>query len=149
MWTNANKVLLGLLIVAVVCVMAYFAKKHSPNRDDTKLYELRQMYSTFPLPSDFQEIGSSFQSKAELALVTKYFRSKSRYDEVKTFYIQHLIETGWVLANERPMKDWFTDFGGRELEFSKGEYSVVIEYAGERASNDWNYGIAIEWRKKF
>lgn len=61
MWTNANKILLGLLIVAVVCILAYFAKRHSPNKDDTKLYEVRQLYSQLAIPTGFEEKGSSFQ----------------------------------------------------------------------------------------
>ncbi len=115
MWTNANKILIGLLIVAVVCLLAYFAKRHSPNKDDIKLNEVRQLYSQLPIPPGFEEKGSSFQSKSELALVSKYFQSKTAYDDVKAFYVQRLIPTGWTLIKERQMTDWFRDFGGREL----------------------------------
>jgi hypothetical protein len=66
--SNVKKILLGLLIIATVSILAYLAKKHSPNRDDAKLYEVRQLYSTLPIPPGFEEKGSSFQSKAELDL---------------------------------------------------------------------------------
>ncbi|HYR76175.1 MAG TPA: hypothetical protein VEM96_10065 [Pyrinomonadaceae bacterium] len=147
MWINARKILLGIMIIVVVSIFAYFAKKHSPNRDDTKLYEVRQLYSQLALPPDFKETGSSFQSKAEGALEEKYFSSKSKYEEVKGFVLQHLTPAGWTLVEDRSMTDWGRDLGGRQLKFRKGEYWIVIEYAGEKASDQWDYAVTVEWKK--
>jgi len=144
---NVKKILLGLLIVAVVCLWAYFAKKNSPNRDDARLYEVRQLYSQLALPADFKETGSSFHSKTELALESKYFSSKSKYEDVKAFIVQHLTPAGWTLLEERLMTDWGRDLGGRQLKFRKGEYWIVIEYAGEKARDQWDYGVTVEWKK--
>jgi hypothetical protein len=144
---NVKKILLGLLIIAVVSILAYFAKKHSPNRDDARLYEVRQLYSQLPLPPDFNETGSDFMSKAELAQEGKYFSSKSKYEEVKAFAVQHLPPAGWVLVEDRSMTDWGRDLGGRQLKFRRGEYWIVIEYAGEKASDQWDYAVAVEWKK--
>ncbi|SRR5713226_7572567 len=144
---NVKKILLGLLIIAVVSILAYFAKKHSPNRDDAKLYEVRQLYSQLPLPPDFNETGSDFMSKAELAQEGKYFSSRSKYEEVKAFAVQHLTPAGWVLVEDRSMTDWGRDLGGRQLKFRRGEYWIVIEYAGEKASDQWDYAVAVEWKK--
>jgi hypothetical protein len=147
MWINAKKILLGILIISLGSVLAYFAKKHSPNRDDAKLSEVRQLYSQLSLPPDFKETGSSFQSKTELALESKYFSSKSKYEEVKAFVEQHLTASGWTLVLERSITDWGTDLGGRQLKFRKGEYWIVIEYAGEKAADHWNYAVGVEWKK--
>jgi hypothetical protein len=144
---NVKKILLGILIIAVGSILAYFAKKHSPNRDDAKLYEVRQLYSQLPLPPDFKETGSSFQSKTELAMEEKYFSSKSKYEDVKAFAVQHLTSSGWTLVQERSMTDWGQDLGGRQLKFRKGEYWIVIEYAGEKATDQWDYGVTVEWKK--
>lgn len=147
MGINVKKIVLGLLIIALGSVLAYFAKKHSPNRDDTKLYEVRQLYSQLPLPPDFKETGSGFMSKTELAEETKYFSSNSKYEDVKAFAVQHLTSSGWTLVRERSMKDWGKDLGGHELKFRKGEYWIVIEYAGEKATDQWDYAVAVEWKK--
>lgn len=144
---NVTKILLGLLIIAVVSIFAYFAKKHSPNRDNAKLYEVRQLYSQLPLLPDFNETGSDFMSKTELAEETKYFSSKSKYEEVKAFAVQHFASSGWTLVQERSMTDWGRDLGGRELKFRKGEYWIVIEYAGEKATDQWDYAVTVEWKK--
>ncbi|GEM_PF-5633940 len=144
---NVKKILLGILIIALVSLWAYLAKKNSPNRDDTMLYEVRQLYSQLALPADFQETGSSFQSKTELALESKYFSSKSKYEDVRAFVVQHLTPSGWTLVEERSMTDWGRDLGGRQLRFRKGEYWIVIEYAGEKASDQWDYAVTVEWKK--
>jgi len=147
MGNNIKKILLGILIIALGSVLAYFAKKHSPNRDDTKLYEVRQLYSQIPLPPDFKETGSAFSSKTESAMEDKYFSSKSKYEEIRAFFLQHLTSSGWTLEQERSMTDWGTDLGGRQLKFRKGEYWIVIEYSGEKATDQWNYAVTVEWKK--
>jgi len=68
MWINIRKILLVILMIALASALAYFLKKRSPNKDDAKLYEVRQLYSQVPLPQDFQETGHSTSSKAESAL---------------------------------------------------------------------------------
>jgi hypothetical protein len=120
MGINVKKIVLGILIISLGSVLAYFAKKHSPNRDDAKLYEIRQLYSQLPLPPDFKETGSDFMSKAELAQEGKYFSSKSKYEEVKAFAVQHLSSSGWTLVQDRSMTDWGRDLGGASTEVSQG-----------------------------
>src|SRR5437660_1287872 len=115
MWFNARKILLGILIIAAVSILAYVAKKHSPNRDDAKLYEVRQLYSQLTLPPDFKETGSGFMSKIELAQEEKYFSSKSNYEEIKRFVVEPLTPAGWTLVEDRSMTDWGRDLGGRQL----------------------------------
>jgi hypothetical protein len=135
------------VIIGVALSIFYFENKYSANRDDAKLFEIQQLYSKLPLHSDLKERGSSFQSKAELALVGKYFDSGTSYDEVKDFYRHHLTEAGWSPTGEKPITDWARDFGGRSLEFRRGEYRLVIEYAGERANDDWDYAITLIWKQ--
>lgn len=146
MLINPKKIVWAAVLLVIVFSVAYLAKRYSPNYNDAKLYETRELYSKLPIAPGFTERGSSFQSKAELALVSKYFDSKASYDEVKAFYQSHLSESGWTLTEERPMRDWWRDFGGRRLEFRKGDYFLVIEYAGEKASDQWDYAIDLIWK---
>ena len=105
--------------------------------------------ASLPIYPGFQESGSSFYSKSMLAAVNKYYKSDAGYDDVKAFYSTQLGSAGWQLTKERNMKDWSRDYGGRELTFSQGEYSVVIEYWGDKAVDpDWNYAINVGWDDK-
>jgi len=92
------------------------------------------------------EVSNSTSSGFGKAFVSKSFRSKASYDEVKRFYVEHLTQEGWQLVEERNLKDWDRDLGGRELGFRRGDYEVTIEYAGEKAKRGWDYGIGIGWR---
>jgi hypothetical protein len=66
---------------------------------------------------------------------------------VKHFYLSELRRLGWAFAKESEIKDWGRDFGGRELNFTNGDYYLSIQYAGEKADYDWNYTTAIGWRQ--
>lgn len=125
--------------------VTYLAKKHSPNKDDVKLEEIRGIFSSLPIPPGFEERGSSFQSKAENALVTKYFHAGNSYDSVKAFYDQYARDNGWLVGKERSVTDWGRDFGGRQLEFRKGYHSLIISYSGEKSNEDQNYAISVVW----
>lgn len=66
------------------------------------------------------------------------------------FYATQLKQTGWLLTKERTLKDgWSQDLGGRELRFEKGQYSIAIEYIGDKAVNpDWEYAVSVAWDDK-
>lgn len=91
------------------------------------------------------EVNNSTASGLGKAFVSKSFRCKTSYDEVKRFYLDRLSQDGWQFASERQLKDWERDLGGRELEFRRGNYVVTIQYAGEKADYGWEYGIGIGW----
>lgn len=135
---------IGLLLPAVNC------KHSSRNRDDVKFKEVQELFSTLPVYNDFQDIGGgSTYSKSKSASIHKHYRSQARFEDVKMFYSTHLTKNGWRLTKDRALKDWLQDLGGRELRFQKGEYRVVIEYIGEKASDpDWEYGVSVGWDDK-
>jgi hypothetical protein len=91
------------------------------------------------------EVHKSTSSGFGKAFVSKSFRCKTSYDEVKRFYVDHVTQDGWQFVHERQIKNWQRDLGGRELEFRRGDYRVTIEYAGEKADYGWDYGIGIGW----
>lgn len=143
--------LLGLILTIVIVVPSINCKRFSPNRDDAKFNEVQQLASTLPIYHDFQDTGGgNSYSKSMVASIHKHYRSNARFDDVKLFYSTQLTQTGWQLTKERTLKDgWSQDLGGRELRFEKGQYSVVIEYIGEKANNpDWEYGVSVVWDDK-
>jgi hypothetical protein len=140
---------LSVVLAIAILVPLTNCKRYSPNRDDVKLKEVERLYNALPIYAGFQAIAGSSYSKSMLASVSKSYRSDAPYDDVKNFYSARLIPEGWQLSKERNLKDWSRDYGGRELTFEKGEYSVVIEYRGDRAIDpDWNYAINVGWDDK-
>lgn len=117
----------------------------SPAQDRARLMEVNRIWSAFPLYVGMVEVNNSTASGFGKAYVSKTFRCKATYDDVKRFYVEHLSQDGWQLVGERQRKDWERDLGGRELEFRRGDYKVTIEYAGEKSDYEWDYGIGIGW----
>jgi hypothetical protein len=140
---------LSLVLATATFMSLNNCKRYSPNKDDVKLKEVERLYSALPIYPGFQAVAGSSYSKSMLASVNKSFISEAVYDDVKNFYSTKLIPEGWRLSKERKLRDWSRDYGGRELTFEKGQYSVVIEYRGDKAIDpDWNYAIGVGWDDK-
>ena len=114
------KLVIGVILIASVSILAKYCKDHSLNKDDAKLKEVDAVFAQLPIYPDFQEVAHSADSKDALARSGKSFRSAGKYDDVRSFYSTKLSASGWQLAKERNMTDWFRDFGGRQLTFRKG-----------------------------
>jgi hypothetical protein len=140
------KLVVGVILIATISILAKYSKDHSPNKGDAKLKEIEAVYSQLPIYPDFHEVAHNFSSKDVSALTGRSYSSSAAYADVRSFYSDKLSASGWQLTNERNMKDWWRDFGGRQLTFRKGQYSIVIEYRGDKEPNpDWNYAIDLEW----
>ena len=137
---------MGVIVIAAISIFAKYSKDHSPNKNEAKLKEIEAIYSQLPIYPDFQEVAHNFASKDSSAFTGKSYASRAKYAEVRSFYSDTLLASGWQLTNESNLKDWWRDFGGRQLTFRKGQYSIVIEYRGDREPNpSWSYGIDVEW----
>lgn len=117
----------------------------SPAQDRARLNEVNRIWTAFPLYPGMVEVDHSKASGFGKAYISKGFRCKATYDDVKRFYLERLPQDGWQLVSERKLKGWERDLGGRELKFRRGDYEVTIEYAGEGANYGWDYGIGIGW----
>jgi hypothetical protein len=117
----------------------------SPTQDRARLDEVKRIWTTIPLYPGMVEVDNSQTSGFGKAYISRGFRCKASYEDVKRFYLERLQQHGWNFVGERHLKDWEQDLGGRELKFRREGYEVTIEYAGERADSGWNYGIGIGW----
>jgi hypothetical protein len=117
----------------------------SPAQDRARLDEVKRIWTIFPLFPGMQQVASSTAAGFGKASISRSFRCKAGYDDVKRFYLERLGQDGWQLAEERQLKNWEQDLGGQQLTFRKGEYEVAIEFAGEQADYGWDYGIYIGW----
>jgi hypothetical protein len=129
---------LRFLIVALVffslfCLLSYFIKQNSPNRDDAKLKETEKtaaQITDFPKSAVINEHTSS---RSFDACIHKYYVSKASLDEVGKYYDNELIEDGWVRKNQDSMI------------FRKEDFSVYIERRYEKDA-DWNFAISVCWK---
>jgi hypothetical protein len=145
----AFKVLPSALFFMVFLFLVHLEKQNSPNRDDLKLKELQQLATEIPVFPAFSEVTTHESSRSIDAGVYKYYFGVAHYDDVKQFYSSKLGERGWRLSREENLKDWFRDYGGKQLTFEKGNYLIVIEYDGDNPNRGRsNYGVSFIWRNK-
>ena len=137
--------------LAVLFFIALFTapgcKRVLPNLDGSKFKEVEAVSEgipAYPGATKLNERGRT--SKPTSAQVSYHYRSDASYDNLKRFYTENLTQLGWRLTGERELYNWGEKYGGRALDFSKGEYSLVIEYAGSRAEEKgWGYTISVAW----
>jgi len=141
------KVLPVAAFVVILGLLAHWAKQSSPNQDDGKLKELQRLSSEMPVPSGLIETGTNVSSRGMDAGVYKYYLSRTGYEEVKKFYVEHLTGRGWALIREEDHESILIDTDGKGLEFQKGDMFITIEYAGSKTSMDgWSYAVSYVWR---
>lgn len=134
---------IGLLLCAVLsCNTAL------PNLDGSKYNEVERLSAALPVPPTAAPAGEKvWTSKPTNAHVSRKYRCGAGYDAIKQFYLQTLTQSGWEFVGERELYQWGDSVGGKALDFRKGEYKVVIEYAGEMANKGWDYSVAVVWRR--
>ncbi|HEV2913269.1 MAG TPA: hypothetical protein VGX92_08135 [Pyrinomonadaceae bacterium] len=138
---------IGTIIALVFSVL--LVDSCVPTRGDTKLEELRKISSEIPTPPSFNKVGSNYGEKEINAIITNYYKSPTNYEVVRDFYSAALTSKGWVLYEEEDIQDWFRNYGGKKLEFKKGEFYIAIQYEGANARDtSANYTISYIWRAK-
>jgi hypothetical protein len=139
---NSKLVAMAGLLASVFLLLAA-CKQLSPNKNDVMLKEVEVIASALPVHPSFQQTWSGSTSKSMLASVGRHYKSTARYDEVKNFYLTQLQNDVWKLKEDREL---VSSSGARVLTFSKEQYSIAIEYSGDKAVDpDWNYAINVTW----
>lgn len=97
-----------------------------------------------PLPGAIRNDLSS-HNKTTSALVSAGYRSNKSYDEIRSFYIAEAEKNGWIFVDEETVRDWGQDLGGKTIHFRKGDYTLSIQYAGEKADYGWDFAVSLGW----
>ncbi|EJZ43877.1 hypothetical protein [Leptospira licerasiae] len=97
-----------------------------------------------PLPSAVL-VESSAIVKSGHGTVGSTYRTSDSVSDIFAYYSNELQMRGWQYYGERAIKDWGRDFGGKILEFCKGQYMTSIQYAGKHASYGWTFGVDVSF----
>jgi hypothetical protein len=145
----AVKILPPLLFIAGFLLLVHYAKEWSPNQNDAKLKELETLAGDTQVFPDFTEIASSTSSRAMDAGVYKSYRSAANFADVRRFYVAALQQKGWILSKGGGSEFGSGDDEESEFEFKKGEFRIVVEYAGRNISPvEWNYSVNFVWHNE-
>ena len=140
------KAIISGLFLILFFTGVHYLKQSSPNRDDAKLNELRQIIAALPTFPDFTEDTTDESSRDTDAGVYKWYCSTASYEAVKNFYTKVLVSRGWSIPGEKDVQRWFSDYG-TELIFHKEDFLIAIMYAGS-LHRKCKYAISYVWRDK-
>src|SRR5687768_2345864 len=111
--------------------------------DKTKLPELEKLAAEVHVFPGFSEVQEPRHVGNEgMSILTYFYRSPAKYEEVKNFYTNALLPKGWSGPFEENVPKWFINDGSKEVRFKRSEYSVVIE-------NDAADGAAVPYSVSF
>jgi hypothetical protein len=134
---------LSVAVVAAIIIGSDFiinGSKAKQERDE--LEKEMSLIATMP-----QAIPQSHHSSAKprQALVGQSYTTRLGYIDIRAYYDRELSRLGWTLNDEGPIRDWGRDFGGKRVEYCKGEYTASLQYAGENADYGWTYALELSW----
>jgi signal peptidase I len=143
--------IIGVSIILALLIFGFVY--HISNAKTTKLpaeikkEELLVEYNLLkPFPNSVcNKLSSS--NKERQALVSASYLSDKPYNEIRQFYIDEAAKNGWTFFKEETVHGGygFIDEGGKNLKFRKGQYTLDIQYAGEKADYGWNFGVSMSW----
>jgi hypothetical protein len=147
-----NQYLIGGIIAVILIfllgtLMPDWSKQFSPNRDDAKLKELRELASDTPTYPEFYEVAETSSSRDINAGIYKRYQALASYDNVKKFYSDILLTRGWMISEERDLKSLFGRREWKKLTFKKEDLSISIEYNGGE-DLQYNYSVSYSWRQQ-
>jgi len=137
--------LIAITLILAVVGLAYLWKNASPNKDEAKLKELREIVVDLQVFPDFIEDATDETSGATDAGIYKYYCSAATYEEIKDSYSIKLYSRGWRLLTESELQRWFRDVGWKNLVFKNGEFAIAIDYSGS-LNRKCKYSISYVWR---
>jgi hypothetical protein len=123
----------------------------APKPDDSKIQETKRVWQTIPIyPGMTETTENTIQADSPLVF-TKTYKSDANYADVETFYTKELA--GWRLLEEGEIKDRGRIRGERLQGFTKDNYRLLIQFAGERRTElGWDYAIELSpsnyWKDK-
>jgi hypothetical protein len=136
-----------ILIFVLQALMPDWNRQQSPNRDDVKLKELRELAAKTPIYPGFYEVWETSSSRNINAGLYKSYRSSASYDDVKRFYSEILLTKGWTILEERDLKSFLVTHEWKELTFKKDDLSISIEYIGrDSIDQQYNYSVSYSWK---
>lgn len=132
-------------VIVVICLAIWAILSTNNPKISGIENSLKKEYSCIQQLPYSTLINLESSHKSDRALVDAQFKTDKNFDEIKKFYDGQLSKLDWVNENEQSIKDWNRDLGGYIIHYTKGEYSLDIQYAGNMANYGWTYSIAISW----
>lgn len=131
---------MGVLVLIILNICCGTA----PKPDDLKIEETKQLWQTIPIYPEMTETAKNNIAEDSPLVITKTYKSNQDFTDVQQFYVRQLAPAGWQFVEESEVKHNGRIRGERLVEFTKGDYRLIIQFAGQlQAELGWDYAIAL------
>lgn len=136
-----------LLIFLTVCCQT------APKPNESKIEEIKRVRQTVPVYPGMTKSSENDVPAESTLVITETYKSDANFTDVETFYSQRLIPAGWRLLEDEEIKDRGRIRGEQLQGFTKDNYRLLIQFAGERkAELGWDYAVELSpadyWKDK-
>ena len=113
-----------------------------------KVPEVKREYQKIqPLPgavSTSDDSGITFDPHH--VTMGSLYQTNLTYSEIRAYYDAELARYGWTFKKELNVNGPDgKDYGGKQLFYSKGEFTAFIYHVGEKPNPDYTYYFCVSW----
>jgi len=147
---TARAILVPLLtlcaIAAFIALASILGTAMAQPKGNRMLPAIEREFTQINSPPEARLAGEVSEfSKMSLAYIGANYTTRLRYEELRAQYDSETARYGWSPCGEQPLRDWFSDLGGRTRKYCKGELHAHLQYAGERANYGWDFAFSVTW----
>lgn len=140
-----TKYLLLLLLAAAAYVAVLVSGTKAEERSKAMQAKLESDFKALPSFPRATKVGESTGRKSGHGIFGASYSTSATLPEIRAYYDSILLPRGWHLAYEKPLREWGKDLGGYSINYKRDDFTVSLQYAGQRAQHGWDYALTLSW----
>jgi hypothetical protein len=134
--------LLGVVVVVVILVLAYFVADAPAAR---AAVTLTQEFGYLSAPAGTRLVKQESRHKPGQADFGAEYETSLSYPQIRSFYDSELGRGGWRLVSDDPLTDSGGGAVGRIACYRKVEFWAVLQYFANREGSPADYAVDLAW----
>jgi hypothetical protein len=141
-----NKIAVAAIVLPAASFLAYDYTINGP-RAAVKQAELEKEISQVAVPPGAILTASRSSHKDEAALVTRTYKSKLTYQQLRAHYDAALSRNGWQFKSENKIFDWGRDIGWQAANYCKGAFEASLGFGIDPEHiRSYSFSLALAWK---
>jgi len=135
-WLKFGRICFLIFFVGMLGFMCYSGVQEFYQQTSHTRQPIEAEFMRIPLPPNTSVISGNGTTSITC-------ETSSSYQQITAFYDDELVDAGWTLAGEEPLRDWGRDLGGKIRHYRKGHDVIDLQWAGESAQYGWDYALSL------
>ncbi len=145
----ANRKINLVLFSIIIAIILFFTVRDIINlpAEKVKLAILKQEFKQIKSAPGSEIISQHYNAYPGKTGVTITYSTSMSDKDIQDFYNNELLNKGWYLTDEEKVYDWWRDLGGKIFTYNKLNFTLSIEYSGDRKGYGWVYDILLRMKQ--